>query len=157
MGNGYIVSIDPGETSGYCVYDCPSKIILDYGIEKGDAMAYLFQTYLRTLNVEVAIVEKFVLFGDMAKPLTGDEMYTSQLIGKLKFIAEGFKVPVYMSEPMKKIPFGDKRLKVLNLYTTPIHVRDSIRHLLSYLAQTKGVNPNTLEIRKPVQKLLSKS
>jgi hypothetical protein len=145
-----IISIDPGETSGFCLYDEGENAIFDWGVVSDSRMPFLLEEFLIKWRTSLVIVEKWALFGSVAQTLTGDEMLTSQCIGAIKHVCSRHEVDFYESDPMKKRPFPDKTLRRMNIYTTPIHTRDAIRHLLSFLGQHKGVNPKTVEIRKDI-------
>jgi 2-methylisocitrate lyase-like PEP mutase family enzyme len=89
-------------------------------------------------HVDELVIEKFVLYPDRAAQQAFSPMLTSELIGKLKFLAELNDVPVEMQGAMIKKPTaaqlaarGIKRVGVGS------HARDAELHLYYRLLRTQ--------------------
>ena len=80
--SGYL-AIDPGDTSGYAIFDKEGKVV-DTGQVSGlDGMhTFLFES-LQELP-DLVIIEEFVLYKKKALQQSGSKMVTSQIIGVIK-------------------------------------------------------------------------
>ena len=81
-----ILALDPGETTGVCIFKSPTEfrsreIKLDL-VAIGDL--------IKEVKPKIIVYERFVLYPAFAKHLVWDEMYTSQVIGVIKY--EGQKL-----------------------------------------------------------------
>ena len=82
--NFKILAIDPGETSGVCIFNTPNEY-KTLSIKKSlvDVANIILDT-----KPDVLVFERFALYPTHAKSLVWDEMYTSQTIGVIKYICE---------------------------------------------------------------------
>ena len=81
-----ILALDPGETTGVCIFKSPtefeSREIKHNLVAIGDL--------IKEVKPKIIVYERFVLYPAFAKHLVWDEMYTSQVIGVIKY--EGQKL-----------------------------------------------------------------
>lgn len=84
-----ILAIDPGNTSGFCEFLNPKEFTSFY-VEKD-----LIQIHneIKERNPDIVIFERFALYPAFAKHLVWDEMYTSQVIGVIRFTCEYLGIP----------------------------------------------------------------
>lgn len=84
-----ILAIDPGNTSGFCAFLNPKEFTTFYVEED------LIQIHneIKERKPDIVVFERFVLYPTFAKHLGWDEMYTSQVIGVIRFTCEYLGIP----------------------------------------------------------------
>lgn len=139
-----LLAIDPGETTGYSLWDIPNELygspfhpdtdMSKYLVTDGELLFHLGIEGLIQWS-DVVAFEKFLLYGHKAKTQIGSEFITVQIIGIIKYICNMYKKP-WHSETAQHVKgyFTDNKLKIANVYTTKSrHSRDSIRHALYHV------------------------
>lgn len=121
------ISIDPGETIGYSVWNGTERV------EQGELgiTEFLHKLEEKVGELDLIIYESYALRRSSAKAMIGNEFETPQVIGIIKWIAYKAGIPTVKQSPAQKKFFGDDRLKKLGLYDRgQRHSRDSVRHAL---------------------------
>ena len=130
------ISIDPGETVGYSVWNGTERV------EQGELgiTEFLHKLEEKVGELDLIIYESYALRRSSAKAMIGNEFETPQVIGVIKWIAYKAGIPTVKQSPAQKKFFGDDRLKKLGLYDRgQRHSRDSVRHALYRQFFTAGI------------------
>lgn len=137
---GKLLSLDPGETTGYAIFDCQGYDIklhesgqlkckpLDDGI---DAITLVINTH----KPKVIVYEDYKVYGWKATQHSWAELHTPQLIGCIRMMSKIHSIPNYhqMAQHAKGFMTDDK-LQQWGFYIKgQKHTRDAIRHGLFYL------------------------
>lgn len=135
-----ILSIDPGETSGFCILEETKKI----NYNKKDAKIFKkvgeknlhfgFDKIIESGDIHLIVYEEFKLYPWKAKAKSWSTFPTVEVIGILKYLAAQNDIPIIGQGADCKQFFDDKKLKWCKMYKgySP-HERDAIRHALYYL------------------------
>jgi len=137
-----ILSIDPGLTCGFVLYNTPE-------IEHwGQCTPKKIYKKLELVFYDLVIIEQFIIYSWTAKTLIGSALETVELIGTVKYLCKKKEMTVYESQTQRKKPFEGKKLKKWSQFDIikGEHVRDALRHLLAYLMQYKKINPKNVKI-----------
>ena len=144
-----VLAVDPGETTGYVlgIYtpNDGSFPTIDfghtgvwYGIQE---MRGLYQYTDLFAVFDVLVVEKYIIYPNRAKQHIGNPLFTSQVIGRLKWLAYLADKPCveYLASQAKQ-RWPDARLrKYYDLTRFPSrHTVDALRHLLTYCEKHNG-------------------
>jgi hypothetical protein len=135
-----ILSIDPGETSGFTLlnetdtlaYDkTDKKLIKVVGEKEGfEGFASLIEKY----SPKLIVYEEFKLYPWKARQKSWSTFPTVQVIGVLKYLAEKNNIKIIGQGADIKTYFDDKKLKWCEVYEGySSHERDAIRHGLYYI------------------------
>jgi len=132
-----MLSLDPGETTGYAILKASDKQTIKYGEETTDMVIktgelklwYGLENLIQESMCDVIVYEQFKLYPWKAKQKHWSTFPTAQVVGVIKFLAEQFEIPILGHGADAKDHFDDKKLKWANLYKgkSP-HERDAIRH-----------------------------
>jgi len=157
-----ILSLDPGHTTGYSVWDFPDDILgkrqlkytEDISVYLLDAGTFPYHYDVARLthewSIERVVFEEFRLYGHKAATQVGSDLATVQVIGILKYICKirGIKWFKNMAVNAKKA-VTDDTLKRHNVWEYKIpasvirHARDSMRHAIYYLNFGVGKESDT--------------
>lgn len=93
-----ILAIDPGDTSGLCYYKSAKdfKTFTIYKDFNGIAEA------IKNASPSLVVFERFVLYPATALSLAYNDMYTSQVIGVIKYICDKEGIPYYTQSASNK-------------------------------------------------------
>ncbi len=132
MNVNTILSIDPGDTSGWVVFNRETHEFIKYGATRFTPLT-LFDM-MNLYEPEHIVYERFSLYAHKAESLIHNEFYTCQLIGVIKLYCELLHIPntVQTAANAKSI-WTDQMLKKFGYHTDSKHTRDATRHLLTYL------------------------
>lgn len=147
MSDQYILlSLDPGETTGYCILDGKGK-----AIELGTL--HLWQNLDRILGrgVTDVCIEEFRLYPWASKAQSFAKIPTIEVIGVARYLCQVSGIPFAEYPAYNKKFFSDSRLKSLGFDISILHIRDALRHGLYHLQFTKGV-PIVANIQAPATK-----
>lgn len=142
-----ILSIDPGETSGFCIakkvneleYNKKDREIFERIGEK--ERYYGFETIFYKFNIDILVYEEFKLYPWKAKQKSWSTFPTVEVIGVLKYLAEKHDIKIIGQGADAKDFFDNKKLKWIGLYDGfSAHERDAIRHALYYIEFGGGDN-----------------
>lgn len=129
--NNIILSIDPGDTTGYALAEVSKEQIkiLDFGLAT-------YPIGVRRLHelakgVDVVVIEDFII----RKPLIGERPSALRIIGSFE-IAFPSRPQIVLQQPFEKGRCPDKLLQKLSLWEGSPHIRDAFRHCVIY-AQKK--------------------
>lgn len=84
-----ILAIDPGNTSGFCEFYHP-KEFKSFSVEKDLVRIH---EEIKERDPDIVVFERFALYPAFAKYLVWDEMYTSQVIGVIKYTCKSLGIP----------------------------------------------------------------
>lgn len=135
-----ILSIDPGETSGFSLMKHSEKLNYnkkdrDLIVNVGEKSGYKgFDSLIENYEPDLIVYEEFKLYPWKAKQKSWSTFPTVEVIGVLKYIAEQKNVKIIGQGADTKTYFDDKKLKWCGVYKGySAHERDAIRHGLFYL------------------------
>lgn len=135
-----VIGLDPGETTGACVFDGPNLIDarqLPTGLMP--SAAYEVWKYVSTFQVSsaVLVIEDYRVYSWKAKEHSWAGLHTPRLIGAIEYMARyqlGELQLVKQSAQNAKGFCTDEKLKQWGLWQKgERHARDAIRHAVFYL------------------------
>ncbi len=136
-----VISIDPGETTGYAI----GKIANDYMEVKADQEKFDhlgIYKWLTEQHPHIIVCESF----DFRKRAQGVNMYPRELIGVINLFVQSnsFVHSFYMQKPAEgKSYYDDNKLREADLYWVgKDHARDATRHLLQWFTFGAGYKYN---------------
>lgn len=134
----YVVSFDPGGTTGYCIFR--DADLLKHGtFPNWQGVEDVLRQALKFRASAHIVCEKFMLYPWKSQEQAFSTFETVEVIGVIKFLSNWLKLgDVYMSPTVDKKRFPDNRLKMLGYSTDSKHSRDAIRHALCYLSDNKN-------------------
>lgn len=120
-----ILSIDPGDTTGYVLARVSEKEVKI--IEKGEAT---FPDGVRAIlrrghNSDKVVIEDFTI----RIPLIGSKGIAMRVLGGVQLEFPG---KVVLQQPSEKLRCPDAMLKKLDLWNPSKHIRDAARHAVIY-------------------------
>ena len=126
-----ILTIDPGETTGYVVAEADG---LDYDIKISGQFPNwrLFESLIRSYLPDVIVYEAFYLSPQIAKYKTRSTMPTVEVIGVLKYLAWKCTTSLIVQSPSIKYAADLELPRRVKGVSGP-HARDALRHLIAYL------------------------
>lgn len=123
-----IMGIDPGGTTGICIFENPDVYKL-LEVKKDLSLMYKM---IEVYKPDHVVFERFVLYPSAAKGLIYDDFYTSQVIGVIKLACEHFGIP-YSEQAARDKDFVDyKDRKFPN-----DHIKDAYGHAWYYYTKEK--------------------
>ena len=141
-----VLSLDPGESTGYCIVDWPfkrqikpredlSSYLVDYGQIVGKDLMKHYKEIVKLIkehNPDVIVYEKFLLYGHRAESQIGSDMFTPQVIGQIRVLAAQHGNPeISNTAQVAKLFYTDSKLREHNMWQSGMrHARDAIRHAL---------------------------
>lgn len=138
---GRLLAIDPGETTGYSVFECTKEDnpkLVTYGqlasapIDQG--IDLLTQTIME-VNPTKIVYEDYRVYSWKTQDHTWAALHTPQLIGVIQTLARQHRLSTYkqMAQHAKQF-FTNEKLEEWGYYCRgKRHATDSIRHALLYL------------------------
>jgi len=128
----HLLSLDPGNTTGWAVFNAERHELLQAGADKL-TLYQLYKMIASTIPDEI-VYESFRLYASKSDTMINNDFYPSQLIGVIKLYAEQFQVPIITQSAAKgKAIWKDDKLIKFGYSHNIIHARDAIRHGLTYL------------------------
>lgn len=134
-----ILSVDPGETTGYAV--CDSSQMSQDGmptlIETGVLSRWRgLRSRIEEHTPDVIVAEKFVLYAGRAKALNHSTLVVVRVLGVIQYLAEemGIRLVEQSASVGKSARLPAKILKECR----EEHIRDALRHTLAYLRSVGG-------------------
>lgn len=141
-----ILSLDPGETTGYCIFDWPytrqikpRENLSKYLVEAGQIASRDIVMQNESIDKLVGkfrpnkiVYEKFMLYGHKAASQIGSDMFTPQVIGQIRVIAAEHGIDTISNSAQNaKLFYTDKKLREHDMWQSGVkHARDAIRHAL---------------------------
>jgi hypothetical protein len=139
-----LISIDPGGTNGYAIWE-EGAYLEDSGALDAKELFEL----VKNTKFHVMVIEEYRLYQSKAKTMIGNKFHTVQVIGVLKYLADESNIEVIEYPASYKKFWDNEKLKDLDLYTGVIHTRDAIRHGLHYFQFGEGAG----NFEEPLSKL----
>jgi len=134
-----VVSFDPGETTGMCVFE-GSKLMLasQYKAKTVPEGAAFIHDFLESWRPDVVVMEMYRIYSWKAEDHSWQNLFTPRLIGAIQYICHTLKLPLTEQTAQQAKGFcTDERLRAWGLYQEgQRHARDSIRHACYYLLFT---------------------
>jgi hypothetical protein len=146
-----ILAVDPGGTSGYvrAEVDFEADDIRDL-VSGGMLRVRRFGSWQGMLELEdlvvgglfseldVCVVERYVIYPNRASAHIGDDLYTARVIGRCEWLAymhSGIDEVVFQAASQGKQRWPNSRLyKYMDgLVGMSDHVKDAVRHLMTYV------------------------
>lgn len=124
-----LLCFDPGETTGWCLFEKAELVAADYFSTKAEGYEAL-QKVIDKADPTHFIVEDYRVYGNRASQHINSELFTPRLIGTLDFIAWTLEVPInYQMASTAKGFCNDQKLKQWGFWIPgKRHTRDAIRH-----------------------------
>lgn len=133
-----LLSLDPGETTGWSIYKGP---VLYHGdqLETKDNMFNNVIELLDATDPTHIICEDYKVYAHKLKDHSWASLHTPQLIGAIRMLAYQRNIPVFFQMAQQAKGFcTDDKLKKWGYYKTGLrHGRDSIRHGCYFLLFNK--------------------
>lgn len=141
-----IVGIDPGETSGLCVFQ--GSEMIDASQIHGKTVVEAFtgiRHYMSTVEADFVVMEDYRVYGWKTDDHAWASLFTPKLIGALECHIHDRQIPLVLQ--MAQIGKGfctDSKLQDWGFYQrAQRHSRDAIRHVCYYLLfELAKVNKN---------------
>lgn len=150
-----ILAVDPGETTGFVRAEVVGDTCMDVGdLIKENSIRFnkagtlsgkreLVANIGLFSNLNVCVVEKYVIYPNRAMQHIGDDLYTARMIGQIEWLAyvgSSIDEVVFQAASQAKQRWPDGRLyKYLpGLKGKTEHIKDAVRHLLTYVEVTNG-------------------
>jgi len=128
---GRFLSVDPGETTGWAVFDGQR---LEAAGEFHVDSPLLFDHLISHKRPQVMVVENYRVYGHRAQQHIGSEVPTIQYVGQLKYLAAAYNLPIVLQMAYQAKSFAkDQRLIDLGMWHASKHARDAIRHGVYFL------------------------
>lgn len=135
-----ILSVDPGETSGFFLFNSADKVHYnekdrDIIVSLGEKDNYYgFDSLIENYSPDLIVYEEFKLYPWKAKQKAWSTFPTVEVIGVLRYLAEKHNIEMIGQGADTKDYFDDKKLKWCSMHKgySP-HERDAIRHGFFYL------------------------
>lgn len=130
-----LMAIDPGQTTGYCVFndgDLFTNGIIPWTETSGWD---LIIDKIHGVNPAVIILEDYRLYASKTNAQIGSQMNTVRIIGAIDMVAHRYHIPVVKQMAVVAKPFcTDDKLREWGFWTgINRHARDSIRHACYFL------------------------
>lgn len=130
---GSILTLDPGETTGWSVWThCQ---LVDCGQEFTDGDPSLTAEFVRDMDerygpIELIVFEEYRIRGNRARQHIGSEVVTIQHIGAIKVVAHDLDIRLWQQSAATAKGFStDEKLKQWGLWQAgKRHANDAIRH-----------------------------
>lgn len=140
MGKRTVLTLDAGETTGYCLMGYDGKLISFGQIKLPLVNTYKFLKTARAQVSEIAY-ETFNLYETTSKAQIGSGLQTVELIGIIKLFCQQYEKNIACTErtpaQIKRI-WKDKHLKQFGYYQpNKPHANDAIRHALLHIEYHK--------------------
>jgi len=120
-----ILVFDPGHTTGWA-------FLSDGKIEAGSFKMWNgVWDVITSHDVQVVVIESFILRRGKALSLSGSKLETVQVIGYVKAVCDYFNIK-YIEQPP-----ACKSIKVAKIQGANIHAMDAVRHGLYYMKKNK--------------------
>jgi hypothetical protein len=141
-----ILSIDPGETTGWAVWE--NGELVNQGQDDHTDFLDTLESLLQAVHegqgpdLDLLVVEEYRLRQSASKAMVGNTFLTCEIIGVIGWLARKFTVGVAYQTPAQKDWWDNDKLKRAGLYARGLdHSRDAVRHGLYfwYLGQGKDV------------------
>lgn len=127
----YLLALDPGETTGYCVADYNGVIKEAGQFPAATRLDHILMIY----KPKVTVMESFRV--RVVAAVIGSTVPTLKIIGVMEYLCAQRGSNVVWQQPSQKAFFDNGRLKRLGLYRkAEPHATDAIRHLFYYLTFT---------------------
>lgn len=130
-----IVGLDPGETTGACVFDGTSLVKAEQLKTKSmPEAAIIVQEFLNSQMPDLIVMEEYRVYAWKASSHSGSSVHTLRLIGAIQYIAHIMNIPiVFQSAGEGKGFCTDEKLKDWGFYqVAKRHANDAIRHVTHY-------------------------
>lgn len=132
--NVKLLSIDPGHCTGWATFGHDD--VVPFLIES-DALAYTnveWYNLLTRIHPESIVFERFALYAHKAEQQIHSTFYTVEIIGVTRLYCQQTMTPyTEQTAQVGKAIWKDQYLKAFGFYSPNRHVRDAIRHGLTYL------------------------
>lgn len=137
-----ILSFDPGQTTGFALYDTDTKEFALEGIIENGATPHLnfIWNFIEEINPQQVVVESFHLYGGKASAKIGSSFPEIEVIGCIRTWVQvqrqlsGSEEPTLTLQTASqgKSIWTNERLKQFGYYTKNRHSRDAVRHALHF-------------------------
>lgn len=132
---GKLLALDPGETTGYAVFENQTLLEADQAKTKPieDGYAWLNGIFLKHKPTQV-VYETYRVYAWKAEDHANSEIFTAQFIGTVKTVCAIHKVPHHtQSASIAKGFCTDEKLELWGFYRKGLkHARDALRHATYY-------------------------
>lgn len=125
--SGILLALDPGETTGYALFDGGTFI------ESGEIPTPTPMTMLTLIEGSApsrVVCESYHIYGHKLRQHSGSDVPTLQLIGGVRLACEILEIPLYFQAAHQAKGFcSDAKLRAWGLFhPSSRHARDAARH-----------------------------
>jgi len=131
-----ILALDPGETTGFCVFEGPNLVVADQlktkSVPEG---AWEIEKAVCKHNVAEVVMEMYRVYSWKAEDHSWQSLHTPRLIGAVEYVCFQLDVPLIQQTAQQAKGFcTDEKLKAWGVYQVgKPHSCDAIRHACYYL------------------------
>ena len=131
-----VVGLDPGETTGACVFQGPRCLHADQlrtkTVPEG---AGLVRDFVNAWQPDVVVMEMYRVYSWKAEDHSWHNLHTPRLIGAIEYICHCINLPLIQQTAQQAKGFcTDEKLSAWGIYQPGWkHARDAIRHATYYL------------------------
>lgn len=141
----WLLSIDPGETTGYCklAFDGQAIRNIEWGTWKGIADFINNIHLFREKPINVCIVEDYIIYPHKAISHTGSRVLTAREIGRIELICYEAAIPIaFQLASAAKQAWPKERMNLYELPHIKGHAFSAFQHMLHYLERIHEWKPN---------------
>ena len=135
--DGTLLTLDPGETTGYALWDMKEGTLLKSGqIRTWPEVEWLsFQSQFNNFLPTIVVFESYQVYEWKTEDHTWSQIPTVQTIGMLKFLCLQHSIPFYSQTAQIAKGFcSDEKLEQWGFWKKgERHARDAIRHGVYFL------------------------
>ena len=148
-----ILCLDPGNHTGWCLYNDSNGNIIGGTIMEQDTWRYLYVLFTE-LRPDMVVIESFNLYPGMAQHMAWNSFYPVEVIGAVHYLCHRYGIPYVMQKPSVKKYAGKLRpelVETIKEHSSLVvqsmpgaepfmeHTKDAILHLQYYLRNPSKV------------------
>lgn len=148
-----ILCLDPGNHTGWCLYNDSNGSIIGGTIMEQDTWRYLYVLFTE-LQPDMVVIESFNLYPGMAQHMAWNSFYPVEVIGAVHYLCHRYGIPYVMQKPSVKKYAGKLKpelVEAIKEHSSLVvkvmpgaepfmeHTKDAILHLQYYLRNSSRV------------------
>ena len=148
-----ILCLDPGNHTGWCLYNDSNGSIIGGTIMEQDTWRYLYVLFTE-LQPDMVVIESFNLYPGMAQHMAWNSFYPVEVIGAVHYLCHKYGIPYVMQKPSVKKYAGKLKpelVEAIKEHSSLVvkfmpgaepfmeHTKDAILHLQYYLRNPSKV------------------
>lgn len=136
-----LLSLDPGETTGWAMYEDGKLADAGQLDTKPDRFIHTVPEFMVDMLPTHIVMENYKVYGHKLTDHSWSALHTPQLIGSIKMLANMSNIGVSLQMASQAKGFcTDDKLKKWGMYVKNLkHARDAVRHGCYFLLFNKGM------------------